>query len=271
MELTGKVALVTGGSHGIGKATALQLAELGANVAITYRNRRDGADDTARKIIERGRNAIVLRAQLPDEDECTQIVDQTVEQLGDLHILVNNVGGGRGGPLLDLSPEDWQYTLGVNLTTPLLTSQRAAKHMIGNGTGGSIVNVSSVHSTHVWPNRAPYGIAKAALNRLTMSMAVEWAPHGIRVNAVAPGYTNVAETPEEIERYDAHDGSSAPLMVSRRPAVPQEIAEVIAFLVSVRASFVTGQTVFADGGLLLPPITTADYMKGERPSEGFVG
>ena len=271
MELSGKVALVTGGSHGIGKATALVLAEMGADVAVTYRDRREGAEDTSEKIIERGGQAFIIHAQLPDENHCKQIVDQTIDRLGDLHILVNNVGGGRGGPLIDLDPEDWHYTLGVNLTTPLLLSQRAAKHMIASGAGGAIVNVSSVHSTHVWPNRAPYGIAKAALNRLTMSMAVEWAPHGIRVNTVAPGYTRVAETQEENEQYEAFDGSSAAWMVSRRPAVPREIAEVIAFLVSDRASFVTGQTVFADGGLLLPPITTADYMKGERPGQGFVG
>jgi NAD(P)-dependent dehydrogenase (short-subunit alcohol dehydrogenase family) len=271
MELNGKVALVTGGSHGIGKATALLLSRMGADVAITYRNRPEGAEDTARQIAANGGKAAVLSANLPNEEDSARIVTETVEKLGGLNILVNNVGGGRGGPLLDLSAEDWNYTLGVNLITPLLTSQRAAKHMIEQGTGGTIVNVSSVHSTHVWPNRAPYGIAKAALNRMTMSMAVEWADHHIRVNAVAPGYTNVSETPEEIDRYDAHDGTSAPLMVSRRTATPTEIAEVVVFLASDRSSFVTGQTVFADGGLLLPPITTADYMRSERPSEGFVG
>ena len=183
---------------------------------------------------------------------------------------MNNAGGTRGGELSELSLEDWRYTFDLCVTAAFLTGQAAARHMIPRGRG-SIINISSVHSTHVWPHRAPYGAAKAALNRLTMSMAVEWAPHGLRANAIAPGYINVSETEEEKARYEAGDNSSAPLIVAQRTASPAEVANVAVFLASDDASYVNGQTIFVDGGLLLPAITTAGFMQGDRSGKGFVG
>ena len=114
-------------------------------------------------------------------------------------------------------------------------------------------------------------MAKAALNRLTMSMAVEWAQHGLRANAIAPGYINVSETEEEKARYESGDNSSAPLIVAQRTAIPAEVASVAVFLASDAASYINGQTIFADGGLLLPVITTADFIRGDRTSRGFAG
>jgi len=118
---------------------------------------------------------------------------------------------------------------------------------------------------------SPYGAAKAALNRLTMSMAVEWAHQGIRANSLAPGYVNVAETEEEKAKYDAGDNSSAPLIVAKRTGRPSEIGDVAVFLASDEASYVNGQTIFVDGGLLLPVITTADFIRSDRSGRGFVG
>jgi len=271
MRLGGKVALVTGASHGIGKAIALAFAREGADVAITYRGRADGARETARQIEALGRRALVRHAELTDLDDCPRAVDETVRALGGLDVLVNNAGGGRGDALLELTLDDWRYTLDLCATAPLLLGQRAARHMAERGAGGAIINISSVHAAHVWANDTAYGVAKAALNRLTQSMAAEWAHFGIRANAIAPGYIDVAETPEERARYAATDGGAAPWIVARRTARPAEIAGVALFLATDEASYLTGQTIFVDGGLLLPAITTADYMKGARTGRGFSG
>ncbi len=270
MELAGKHALITGASHGIGKAIALAFARAGADVVLTYREREEGARETERQIASLGRRVAVRRAEVTDLADCPAVVDEAIRQLGGLDVLVNNAGGGRGDSLLDLSLDDWRYTLDLCVTAPFVLAQRAARHMATHG-GGAIVNISSVHSTHVWPNDTAYGVAKAALNRLTASMAAEWAHLGIRANTIAPGYINVSETPEEQSRYDATDGGAAPWIVAGRTAHPREIAGLAVFLASDAASYVTGQTIFADGGLLLPAITTADYMRGDRTGRGFSG
>ena len=270
MQLTDKAALVSGASHGIGKAIALALADAGADVALTYRTREDGARETARLIEAKGRRALVLKADVTEAEACREIVERTVEAFGQIDILVNNAGGSRAGPLTELSLEDWRYTFDLCVTAAFLTAQTAARHMIPRGSG-SIINISSVHSSHVWPYKSPYGVAKAALNRLTMSMAVEWAQHGLRANAIAPGYINVSETEEEKARYEKGDNSSAPLIVAQRTAIPAEVASVAVFLASDAASYINGQTIFADGGLLLPVITTADFIRSDRTSRGFAG
>ena len=268
MRLAGKRALITGASHGIGKAIALAFGREGADVALTYRNREAGARDTVAQIEALGRRAFAFRAEMTDLD--AGVVDEAIAALGGLDILVNNAGGGRNGAFLDLALEDWRYTLDLGVTAPFVLGQRAARHMAEHG-GGAIVNISSVHSTHVWANDTPYGVAKAGLNRLTQSMATELAHLGIRTNCIAPGYINISETDEERARYDASDGRAAPWIVARRPANPTEIASAALFLVSDEASYVNGQTLFVDGGLLHPAITTADYMKGPRERGGFSG
>ena len=271
MRLKGKTALVSGASHGIGKAIALDFAKEGADVAFTYRQREDGGKETARLIEAMGRRTLVIHADLTDPEACTRMVEETLRAFGQLDILVNNAGGSRKGALETLPLESWRYTFDLCVTAAFLAGQTAARHMIETGRGGSIINISSVHSSHVWPNAAPYGAAKAALNRLTKSMAVEWAKHRIRANCIAPGYINVSETEGEKAAYAAGDNSSAPLITAQRTASPSEISALAVFLASEEASYVTGQTIFADGGLLLPVITTADYMRGERVGQGFSG
>ena len=271
MRLAEKLALISGGSHGIGKATALAFASAGADVALTYRERDAGARETAALIESKGRRAFVMQADLTKPDDCKRIVEETIGTFGRLDVLVNNAGGARRGELAVLPLESWKYTFDICVTAAFLTSQVAAQHMISRARGGSIINISSVHSTHVWPNSAPYGAAKAALNHLTRSMAVEWARYGIRANAIAPGYVNTSETVEEKARYEAGDNTSAPFITAQRTARPSEIAEVAVFLASDGASYISGQTIFADGGLLLPAITTAKFMSGDRTGRGFVG
>lgn len=271
MRLEGKRALVTGASHGIGQATALALAREGADVAITWRSREDGARETVRQIEALGRRAIAIQAEVTNRDDCTRLVDEALAGFGGLNILVNNAGGGRSGPLIDQTLENWQYVLDLGVTAPFLIGQCAARAMIAAGSGGAIVNISSVHSAHAWPNDGPYGVAKAGLNRLTMTMALEWARHGIRVNCIAPGYIKVAETDAEQERYLREEQHATPLIPLRRTGRPEEIASTVAFLVSDDASYITGRTLFVDGGLLVPPLTTADFMGGDREGTGFSG
>jgi glucose 1-dehydrogenase len=270
MQLTGKRALITGASHGIGKAIALAFAREGADVVLTFRSREDGAREVEQEVARLGRRVAVRHAEVTNLDDCPRVVDDAISDLGGLDVLVNNAGGGRGDRLLDLTLDDWRYTLDLCVTAPFVLAQRAARHMAAHG-GGAIINISSVHSAHVWPNDTAYGVAKAGLNRLTASMAVEWAHLGIRANGIAPGYINVSETPEEQARYGATDGLAAPSIVAARTASPDEIASVAVFLASGAAAYVTGQTIFADGGLLLPSITTADYLRGDRTARGFSG
>ncbi len=270
-KLDGKVAIVTGSDSGMGQAIAREFAREGADVAITWRSREAGARETARQIEALGRRALVIQAEATNRDDCVRLVDDALAGFGGLDILVNNAGGGRRGPLIDQTPEDWQYVLDLGITAPFLIGQRAARAMVEAGTGGAIVNISSVHSTQAWPNDGSYGVAKAGLNRLTMSMALEWARHGIRVNCIAPGYIKVAQTDAEQERYRQEEEHATPLIPLRRTGHPEEIASTVAFLVSDDASYITGRTLFVDGGLLLPPLTTAEYMGGDREGRGFAG
>ena len=271
MRLGGRTALVTGASHGIGQATALRLAREGADIAFTWRGRADGAHETARQIEALGRRTHVMQAEMTELTSLSQIVDDTIAALGKLDILVNNAGGGRGDALLHLTADDWQYTFDLCVTAPMLLGQAVARHLIGRDAAGAIVNISSVHAAHVWPNDTAYGVAKAGIIRLTESMALEWARHGIRVNCIAPGYIKVAVTEAEQARYAEEERGATPLIPLRRTGTPDEIASTVAFLVSDDAAYITSQTFFVDGGLLLPPLTTAEYLRGERDGRGFAG
>jgi glucose 1-dehydrogenase len=271
MRLEGLTALVTGASHGIGQATALRLAREGADVAITWRNREEGAHETAREIEALGRKAHVVRAEMTDLDGLQAVVDGAIAALGKLDLLVNNAGGGRGDAMLHLSRDDWQYTFDLCVTAPMLLGQAVARHLTERGSSGAVVNISSVHADHAWPNDGAYGVAKAGIIRLTESMALEWARFGIRVNCIAPGYIKVAKTEAEQARYAREEQGAAPLIPLRRTGKPEEIASTAAFLLSHDAAYITGQTIFVDGGLLIPPLTTAEYMGGDREGRGFSG
>lgn len=242
-------AIVTGASSGIGEATALLLARRGFAVGVTYSRNEKGARRVAREIEELGQRASVVHLDLTSPAEADIAIDGMVAELGRVDALVNNAGVNPRNDVLDESVAGWEETLRVNLVGPWACARAVVKHMLEAGRGGRIVNISSVLASAPIEGGAAYCASKAGLDLLTKVMALEWARHGITVNAVAPGHT---ATPMNFEPAQL-DGTiiERPVIPSARAANPEEIAAVIAFLVAPDASYVTGSSVLVDGGLLL--------------------
>jgi NAD(P)-dependent dehydrogenase (short-subunit alcohol dehydrogenase family) len=241
-------ALVTGSDSGIGKATAVALAERGFDVGITFFRDEEGASETAREVEAHGRRAVVRALDLTDAGQAQPLAREMDTELDGLDALVNNAGTGHGDPFLELELDEWRRVLEVDLTGAFLVAQEAARRMVGAGRGGRIVNVTSVHEHVPLSEAAAYCAAKGGLGLLTKVMALELAEHGITVNAVAPGEIATPMTgaherdPGTIER---------PALPLGRPGYAREIASAIAWLCSQEASYVTGESFVVDGGLLL--------------------
>jgi len=250
LDLTGKVALVTGASSGIGAATAQLLARLGVNVAITYHNNQAGAQTVQEEITRKGRKAIAIRADFRDADQIRATVKHATEALGPIDILVNNAGSlVERRAVIEITQERWNEIINLNLTSAMLCSQVVAPAMIERKSGAIINVVSIAGRTGGGPGAGAYAAAKAGLIALTKSMAKELAPHGIRVNAISPGvidtpFHETFSTPEMIRSFT----TSIPL---GRIGTPEECASVIAFLASDAASFVVGETIEVNGGQLM--------------------
>ena len=260
MRLQGKVALVTGASHGIGQATAVALAREGAKVAVNYNASPEGAEETLRRIREGGGEGEAIQADMGDVAAIERLFGATVERYGRLDVYVNNANAGRRGRdlprrFLDVQPDQIEQEYFLPYRACYVGGQFAAKRMIEQGSGGAIVNITSVHQDRAWPNDSLYGSMKAAISRLTRSQAVELAPHRIRVNAIAPGFIDIrAHAGERGERYDMYNvRAEVELPLGR--GVPGDIANGVLYLVTDDSRYVTGQTIFIEGGFLLPPIS----------------
>jgi len=247
-RLDGKVALMTGGRGALAEAIGAALADLGCDVAFASRNQQECVD-IASGIAERfGRRAIGLRCDISREEEVEAAVAQTVEQLGKIDILVNNAGASWWGLPQDIPLSGWRKVMDVNLTGTFLACRHAARHMIGRG-GGVMINIASVGAFLSYTPDAgqvvPYTTSKAAIVHLTSDLAAQWAEHGIRVNAVAPGSveTGMTET--------LTDDIQAKLLkgiLLHRFGKPVEVAGAVALLASAAGDFITGQTFIVDGG-----------------------
>jgi NAD(P)-dependent dehydrogenase (short-subunit alcohol dehydrogenase family) len=251
-------AIITAGDSGIGRATAVLLAQRGFDVGLTWRSDEEGAQGTAREVRDAGRRAEVAHLDLSDATNGPPVVARLADALGGLDVFVNNAGTGDTTPFLEVELETWRHVLEVDLTGAFCCAQEAARRMVAAGRGGRIVNVTSVHEHVPLVGSAAYCAAKGGLGLLTKVMALELAAHGITVNAVAPG--EIATPMTGNEDVDPHT-IDRPAIPARRPGGAHEVAEVIAFLASEGASYVTGASYVADGGLLL----MAAVQEGEAP------
>ena len=249
LDLTNKVALITGASSGIGAATAELLAELGASVAIGYYHNETGAEQVRDKITRPGGRAIAIRADVRKPDEIPSLVTVAAD-LGPIDILVNNAGSLiERLPMAGMTVERWDEVMDLNLKSAMLCSQAVAPSMIERK-GGAIINVVSIAGrTGGGPGAGAYATAKAGLIALTKAMAKELAPHGVRVNAISPGtidtpFHEVFSTPDMMRGFAA----ATPL---GRNGTAKECAMVIAFLASEAASFIVGETIEVNGGQLM--------------------
>jgi glucose 1-dehydrogenase len=257
IRLDGKVALVTGASSGIGKGVAIALAQSGADVVVNYRSDsgREAAEATGKAIEEAGRRAVLIKADMSDPEQIAALFDQADAAFGRLDILVNNAGIGGEGTGIDQTLDDWQRVIAVNLTAPYICTQHAVRLMRRGGAGGRILNITSVHEEAPGGGAIAYTASKAGLRNLTRASALQLAPEGIYVVSVAPGMilTNMnAEASEDEETLRAAEAQ----IPARRAGQPADIGNVVTFLASDEASYITGSTIFVDGGWMLewPPV-----------------
>jgi enoyl-[acyl-carrier protein] reductase III len=249
MELEGKLALVTGGGRGIGRAVALELAERGADVLINYLRNGDAAEETAEAVRAFGRRAETIRAHVGDPDKVERMFGEIAERWGYLDILVNNAASGVIRPLRELETRHWDWTVNINARGAWLCAKAAVPLM--DGRGGRIIGISSLGSGRVLPEYSAVGISKAALESLTRYLAVELAPNGIAVNTVSGGLVETDALTHFPRREEMLENSR-----SRTPAgrmiEPLDIARVVGFLCGPGGEMIRGQIIVVDGGFSLP-------------------
>lgn len=247
-SLSGKVAMVTGSAKGIGRASALELATCGADLVLNDWKHGEELEKVASIIKGMGRRALVCVGDIADVTGTTAMFSQTVNTFGRLDILVNNAAFSVRKPFLDLTPEEVHRTWNVSQWGVFYCSQLAARQMVKQG-GGSIVMISSVHAFRPYPNASAYNAAKAAVNHLSASLALELVPHGIRVNAIEPGWIDTPGERQHNSEADIAEGKQR--LPLGRLGTADEIARAVSYLCSDSASYITGATLRVDGGFSL--------------------
>jgi NAD(P)-dependent dehydrogenase (short-subunit alcohol dehydrogenase family) len=247
-RLDGRAALVTGGGRGIGREIALELARAGCAVAVNYLVDPEGAEETVAELRALGVDAFGVCADVGLAADAARMVGETVARFGRLDVLVNNAGVQTWTPFLDVTEDEWDLVIRTNLKGCFLCTQAAARQMTDRG--GSIVNIGSGCNKVPFPGLVAYTASKGGIEMLTKVAAIELAPHRISVNCVAPGAVDVERTRLETADYAGTWGKLTPL---GRVGMPQDVASAVRFLTSSSAAFITGQTVWVDGGLFTQP------------------
>ncbi|MFM7427351.1 MAG: glucose 1-dehydrogenase [Elainella sp.] len=255
-NLKGKTALITGASSGIGQAIAVRMAQEGCNIAINYRSKPDEAQRTEATALQKASEAgnsvqsLLVQGDVAQEEDVLRIIGTTIEKFGGLDILINNAGIQTETPSHEISAEQFDRILGVNLRGAYLCARETIKHLLAQQRSGVIINVSSVHEVIPRPQYLSYAISKGGMGSMTKTLALEYANRGIRVNAIAPGATvtpineSWTEDPEQKAVVESH-------IPMGRAGTTDEMAAAAAFLASDEAAYITGQTLFIDGGLTL--------------------
>jgi glucose 1-dehydrogenase len=247
--LAGKVAIVTGGNSGIGKAVVLALAEAGANIVIDWVFDEQATEDLERQVVALGDQAIGVKADVSKVDDLERLVKAAVDTFGRLDVMVNNAGIETRTSILDTTEAQYEKVLDINLKSAFFGTQIAAKQMIAQGGGGRIINMTSVHEDWPMPGNTAYCLSKGGMRMLTRTAGVELAPHNVLVVGVGPGAVDTpinaatVADPAALQRLDA----AIPI---GRLAQPEEIASVVVFLAGDGASYISATTIFADGGIM---------------------
>lgn len=249
MTLQSKTALVTGASKGVGKGIALELARQGCDVAVNYHSDRAGADATVAEIAAMGRTAFPVQADIGKARDVARLFDEVLGRFPRLHILVNNSGTQVWKPLLELEEAEWDRVIDTNLKGCFLCTQLAGRHMRQQG-GGRIVNIGSGCNKYPFPNLVSYTASKGGIEMFTKVAAVELGPYGIAVNCVAPGAIEIERTKLEAPDFAGTWATAAPL---GRVGNPLDVGRAVAFFASEGAEFITGQTLWVDGGVFTRP------------------
>ncbi|MFL6355675.1 MAG: SDR family NAD(P)-dependent oxidoreductase [Nitrososphaeraceae archaeon] len=262
-----KVAIVTGSSKGIGKAIAFAFAKSKEYSTVVINSRKAKEAQQVSKEIERlGCNSIAIEADVSKESDCIRLIEETVKHFGRIDVLVNNAGIQEDLPLTDINLEEWYKIIGVDLTGPFICTREAVKHMKNQKPkGGCIINISSVHQAIPKPHYVPYATSKAGIEMMTKTLALELAKDNIRANIVAPGAIDT-EMNADLRENKAELESVLKRIPLGRVASADEVANVVEFLASDKASYVTGASYFVDGGMTLYPSfsTTPEHDSAEQ-------
>lgn len=249
-DLARKTAIVTGASKGIGEAIALRFGSEKMNVALNYFRDSEQAERIVKEIRSAGGDAFAMKADVSREEDVRRLIDAAVNRFGDIHVMVNNAGIQTTQASHELSLEEWNRVIGVNLTGVFICCREVLRHMLRHGIQGSVLNISSVHERMPKPLHVHYASSKGALKMLTKTLALEYAREGIRVNAIAPGAIRTPMNSEILRDADQVEQVLSLIPIGRI-GMPDEIAAAAAWLASEQSSYVTGTTLMADGGMTL--------------------
>ncbi|GHT55409.1 beta-ketoacyl-ACP reductase [Spirochaetia bacterium] len=250
------IAFVTGSSRGIGAGIALEFAKAGYDLALNYINSKDEAARVKEKVEREGARAIVIQGDISKLADIDRMFDEYFAAYDHINVMVNNAGITRFSPFLETTPELFEQLVNTDFRGSFFCAQKAARNMVQNKILGTIINITSNHQTGCWPQANVYGPVKSALNKFTQNAALELAPHGIRVVAVAPGYTHVRETPPDQAEHLKQFYAKLPL---NRFCEPWEVGRACVFLSGEGAGYITGTCLMMDGGALLPVVPDNKY------------